>query len=203
MRNELSWLALLLVAVFAIPLLAEKPTEIKQTGKDRFEAAFSSGGGRLRLHVRSGNVEVTGGAEDKVVVTYGGKSADRAGEVTVTMRSSEKESELYVDGGPKNEFEIRIRVPRSCNLFLRMPAGELNVEGIAGDKDIELHAGDATVKVGSADEYGPIDASVTTGGLDAPPFGISKGGLFRSFKKQGSGKYRLHAHVGAGQLTLE
>jgi hypothetical protein len=200
MKNSL--LVLLVAAASAVPMLAEKPVEIKETGKDRFEAAFPSGG-QLRLRVRSGDVEVTGGAEDKIVITYGGTKADQGREVTVTLKRLENNGELRVSGGPKNEFQIRIQMPRSCNLFLRMPAGELNVAGISGDKDIELHAGDATVKIGSAADYGAVDASVTTGELDAPPFEVSKGGMFRSFKKQGSGKYRLHAHVGAGQLTLE
>jgi hypothetical protein len=31
---------------------------------------------------------------------------------------------------------------------------------------------------------------------------VEKGGLFRSFEERGNGKYRLHAHVGAGELTL-
>jgi hypothetical protein len=34
------------------------------------------------------------------------------------------------------------------------------------------------------------------------PFGESHGGLFRSFRKSGTGKYKLVAHVGAGELTL-
>lgn len=31
---------------------------------------------------------------------------------------------------------------------------------------------------------------------------MTHGGLFRSFEKRGSGKYRLRAHVGAGDLFL-
>ena len=122
MRNRLLWLGVL-VAVLAVPLFAEKPTETKETGKDRFEAPFPSGS-NLRLHVRSGDVEVTGGAEDKIVITYIGKNAERAREVTVTMSRSENGGELRVDGGPKNDFEIRVQVPRNCNLVLRMPAGD-------------------------------------------------------------------------------
>ena len=33
-------------------------------------------------------------------------------------------------------------------------------------------------------------------------FGETKDGLFRSFEKTGTGHYRLHAHVGAGDLNL-
>jgi len=83
-----------------------------------------------------------------------------------------------------------------------MPAGDLEVDGLTGDKDVEIHAGDMILGVGKADDYGHVDASVNAGDLDAQPFGVSKGGLFRSFDKHGGGKYRLHAHVGAGDLVL-
>jgi hypothetical protein len=103
-------LGLAVMAVLAVPLQAEKSVEIRETGKDRFEAGFPSGK-QLRLHVRSGDVEVTGGTEDKIVITYGGTKADQGREVTVTLKRSEDGGELRVDGGPKNEFQIRIQVP--------------------------------------------------------------------------------------------
>jgi hypothetical protein len=87
-------------------------------------------------------------------------------------------------------------------LYVRMPAGDLTVEGVSGDKDVELHFGDLTIAVGNAADYSHVDASVMSGDLEAAPFGESHGGLFRSFEKSGSGKYKLHAHVGAGDLTL-
>jgi hypothetical protein len=48
-----------------------------------------------------------------------------------------------------------------------------------------------------------VKASVGTGEINAKPFGESHGGLFRSLQKSGSGKYKLVAHVGAGELTLK
>jgi hypothetical protein len=48
----------------------------------------------------------------------------------------------------------------------------------------------------------PQDAPVMSGDLETAPFGESHGGLFRSFEKSGSGRYKLHAHVRAGDLTL-
>jgi hypothetical protein len=84
-----------------------------------------------------------------------------------------------------------------------MPAGDAEVENLVGDKDVELHAGDLTMAAGAPEEYALADASVLAGDLDTGPFGVSKDGLFRSFHRQGSGKYKLHAHVGAGDLTLK
>ena len=68
---------------------------------------------------------------------------------------------------------------------------------------MELSFGDLTVEVGKADDYAHVDASIYSGDLDAEPFAISKGGLFRSFQKQGPGKYWLHVHVGGADLTLK
>lgn len=85
---------------------------------------------------------------------------------------------------------------------MRIPAGEVEVKDIAGNKDIELHAGELTIAVGSPAEYAQVAASVMTGEIEAEPFGESHGGLFRSFHKSGTGKYKLVAHVGAGELTL-
>jgi len=108
-----------------------------------------------------------------------------------------------VHGGPRNEFQIEISIPRASDLYLRMPAGDAEIDGLVGNKDVELHAGDLTVAVGRPEEYALADASVHAGDLNTGPFGVYKGGLFRSFHQQGAGSYRLHAHVGAGDLTLK
>jgi hypothetical protein len=51
-------------------------------------------------------------------------------------------------------------------------------------------------------DYRSVDASVYAGDLDAPAFGACTGGLFRSLHWSGTGAYKLHAHVGAGDLEL-
>jgi hypothetical protein len=81
-------------------------------------------------------------------------------------------------------------------------AGKVDIDNVTGDKNIELSAGDLTVQVGDAGDYSEVEASVYTGDLNASPFGVSKGGLFRSFHKKGTGEYRLYAHVGAGKISL-
>jgi hypothetical protein len=199
MRSSPFLLILMLLGAALSP--AQTPTEVKETGKDRFEAEFAPGG-RLEMHIRSGDVLVLGTEENKIQIEYSGRNADQARDVTVRLKRDGSSGNLRISGGPRNEFQITVRIPKQTGLFLRMPAGELNVEKTVGSKDIELHAGDMTVELGKIEDYQHVDASVNTGGLDADAFGVSKGGLFRSFKKEGSGKYQLHAHVGAGQLTL-
>ena len=84
-----------------------------------------------------------------------------------------------------------------------MPFGELNIAKVRGGKDVSLHAGQLTMEIGDPQEYAQIEASVMTGELNLSALGVDKGGLFRSYKKGGPGKYRLYAHVGSGELDLQ
>lgn len=192
--------ALMVATLLGAAALAEEPTVIKEKGKDYFETAFS--GGRLRVHTQSGDVRVTGAESDKITIRFEGKKAEDVEDVEVQFRKTAAGGDLKISGGPRNDFHIRIEIPRETDLYLRMPFGALQVEKVRGNKDVELHAGDVEIEIGDPNDYSHIEASVTTGGLDSAPLGISKGGLFRSFKRDGPGKYQLHAHVGSGELDL-
>jgi hypothetical protein len=191
------WLALLL----APSAYSQQAVRVTEVGKDRFEAHFPSEG-EIRMKVRSGEVKVFGGDESKILVRYEGRRAGEIKNIRVSLTTAGNQGQLEIRGGPKNDFRILIQVPRKTGLYLRVPAGDLSVDGIVGSKDVELRAGDLTIHTGNPNDYGPIDASVHAGGLSAGPFAVEKGGLFRSFTRQGSGPYKLHAHVSAGGLTL-
>jgi hypothetical protein len=123
--------------------------------------------------------------------------------VAIAFEPGSKSGTLRIRGGPNNHIRFRIDVPKNTNLYVRSPAGDLSLSGVVGDKDVEIHAGDLTISVGDATDYRHADASVYAGDLSAGAFGVSKDGLFRSFDKDNpGGKYRLHAHVGAGDLVL-
>jgi hypothetical protein len=195
-------LALLASLAFLVPTSSpDSELKVKDLQNHPFAVDFPSGS-RLRLHLRSGEFHIVGGKGNKIAVRLNGRNADNARDLTVRFKQWDDEADLRVFGGPKNNLEVTIEVPGSATLFIRMPAGDLSVEGVSGDKDVELHFGELTIAVGKATDYSHVDASVMSGGLEAAPFGESHGGLFRSFEKNGSGKYKLHAHVGAGDLTL-
>jgi hypothetical protein len=198
-RSVLPFCALLALLVPAG--LPDSDLTVKDLHSHPFAVDFPSGH-KLRMHLRSGEFRIVGHGDNRVAVHLSGRNADDARDLTVRFRRSDNTADLRVFGGPKNDLEVTIEVPSSAILFVRMPAGDLSIEGVSGDKDVELHFGDLTISVGNAADYNHVDASVMSGGLEAAPFGESHGGLFRSFEKNGTGKYRLHAHVGAGDLTL-
>ncbi len=200
MRNTVRFLA---PAILLAPLVLaqSKKIEVTDLPSHPFQVAFPSGS-QLKLHLRSGDFRVIGREDDKITVRVEAKDPEKAKEIKVRFELFDHSAELNISGGPKNDVQITVEIPRSTGLFLRMPAGQLEVSDITGDKDVQLHAGELIVGVGNPADYSHVEASVTTGGLEAAPFGESHGGLFRSFHKEGNGKYKLYAHVGAGDLTL-
>jgi hypothetical protein len=196
-----STLAAVALVLAPISTAADK-TEISERGIPHFEAQLPSGA-RIALHLRSGNVRIVGSEDGKLSVDISGKNKDKIEDLRYRFTSSSGNAELHVSGGPRNDLDIEVRIPRNSELYARIPAGDVTIENITGSKDVELHAGDLTISVGNPADYSRVEASVTAGDLSAAPFGENHGGIFRSFKKSGTGKYTLYAHIGAGDLTLK
>jgi hypothetical protein len=188
-------------ALLAPVCIAQTRLEATDIANHPFAEDFVSGG-KLRLRVRSGDIHVIGTDENKISVELSGKRAFDARNVKIRLERKGSTADMRISGGPRNDLTITIRIPSNTDLYARIPAGEVRVENIANNQDIQLHAGDLTVDVGDTADYSHVDASVMVGEVDAAPFGEYHGGLFRSFWRVGSGRYRLHAHVGAGQLTF-
>lgn len=203
MRKAICFLSLLSLTVFSTPLLLAQSKKIEATDlpEHPFRVDYPSGS-QMSLRLRSGDVRVVGKEGNQIAVRVEARDTERAREVKVYFERFANSAELRVSGGPKDNLQVIIEVPRNTGLFVRMPAGQLEISDVTGDKDVQLHAGELILHVGDPADYSHVDASVISGGLEAPPFHEDHGGLFRSFQKSGNGKYRLHAHVGAGDLTL-
>lgn len=202
MSTRAPFLVRALLAVSVASGTPQTKLDVKDIENHPFTADFNAGG-KLKMYLQSGSFHIVGSAENKITVRVTGRNAYNAGDMRVQLEGSKDYASLTVSDGPKNDLEVTIEVPKKTGLYIRMPAGNLELRHITGDKDAELHAGELIIEVGDASDYSRVDASVYSGGLEASPFGESHGGLFRSFHKEGNGKYHLHAHVGAGDLTLQ
>jgi hypothetical protein len=156
----------------------------------------------LRLHLRDGDFRIVPGDSDEITIHTEGKNRSLSKNMHVQLKRTGDSLDITFSHVPKNEFQVTIAVPRETNLFARMRAGDLSVDGIAGDKDLELMAGDLSIQVPDAADYGPVDLSVRFGDVSGDQFGNPKGWMGNSLKHDGNGKHRLHAHVFAGDLTL-
>lgn len=186
----------------AIPTISgNTKSEVVLAGKPHMEFECPANT-PLRLHVRSGEVLIVGTDDTKVTVDLAGKNVDKIQDVKGRFLVANNVAEFHLSGGPKNDLQIIIHVPKNSDLTARIFAGDVNVQDVVGNKDLELHAGQMTIGVTKPEDYGDVDMSVNAGDLDAEIFGDSKSGLFRTVSRHGEGKYRLHAHVGTGQLSV-
>ncbi len=177
--------------------VSAQDAKIDELGKSPVEAKFVSGG-RIRMDLCSSGIEIVGTDDAAVRVSYHPERDN----VRVRLQISGDHADLRLTGCPHNNFQARIEIPKSSALYVRMMAGQLDVRDVTGDKDVELSFGQLNIDVGKTEQYARVDASVNSGQIDALAFAVSKGGLFRSFDQKGPGRYRVHAHVGAGQLEL-
>jgi hypothetical protein len=162
--------------------------------------AASSPNGELTLTLRAGDTVITGTDASAVRVTCTVGDQRSAGDIKISFAANH----LTLRGGPDNDVSFHIEVPRSVSLRIRESAGNLTIGNVIGDKDVTLNAGNMTIEVGDAASYRNVNASVLVGNLSALPFGGEKDGMFRSFQHENpGGKYRLHASLLAGNLTLK
>jgi hypothetical protein len=191
-------LASALAALLFLPASIASQSSDKQSGT--VERDFAAGG-TVQLDLSAGDYVIEGTTADRVRVTWHTQTADDARDVKVNARVRGSEATITTDG-PGNHFRVAIEVPRRSDLYLRMSAGDLDIIGIEGNKDVRLRAGDLSIEVGDPESYGQVTASVTAGDISASPFGVNTGGLFRSFSREGKGRFNLRAKLWAGDLRL-
>jgi hypothetical protein len=158
--------------------------------------------GRVRMDLVAGDYQIVGDAAEGIRLDWTVRDVESLAKVKARVDIKDREASITTDGPSNRNLSFTIRVPRQSDLFVRLSAGDLRVEGIRGNKDVQLNAGDARIDVGRAEDYGAVDASVWVGDLKAEAFNVFKDGLFRSFEWHGKGPYKLHARLMAGDLQL-
>jgi hypothetical protein len=155
-------------------------------------------GGKVDMTLESGDYQVRPSSDNTIHVHWN----EALKSVRVRVDVNGKSADIHVENTPHDNFRATIEIPAETSVRIRMTAGNMTVSGIKGDKDVELNAGNLKIAVGDSKDWGKVDASVTAGNVDASPFAANKSGLFRSFDWNGPGRYRLHAHLMAGNIDL-
>ena len=189
----------LLFVSAAICQTSQETTNLPPQG---FETNLATGL-NLRLHLRDGDFRVIGSDSDKLSIHVQGKNVEQAKNIQIQLKRSGTAVDLKLSHVPKKELQVTIEIPKFTNLYTRMHGGDLSVQDIVGDKDLELTGGDLTIQVGSPEDYSHLDLSVKFGDISGTQFGDPKGWIGNSLQKDGNGKYKLHAHVMAGDLVLK
>ena len=154
----------------------------------------------LDIELGSGDYQIVASASDSIAVVYD-EGADAVRNVKVQIDSGHGQNHIKI-AGEKSNFHAVIEVPRKTDLRVRMSAGGLSIGDVEGNKDIEIAAGNLELNSLRPQDYAQADFSVRVGDVYAPLFKTAKTRLRQTFRTSGPGKYRLHAHVGVGDMTL-
>ncbi|MBZ5493703.1 MAG: DUF4097 domain-containing protein [Acidobacteriia bacterium] len=187
-----------IAAALFLAVLWVTPLGAQSTGSP-VEKDFVSGG-KIEMTLESGDYKIRASSDNRIHVHWNEASAKG---VRVKLTTNGKSADVRVENTPHDNFHAIIEVPALADVRVRLTAGNLEIGGITGDKDVEANAGNLNISVGNSSDWGDVDASVTAGDVHAPAFKAAAGGLFRSIKWKGPGKYRLHAHVTAGDVNLK
>jgi len=158
------------------------------------------------IESRPAGVDIVGTDAEAIRVSCSVDREEYGGYVELRFTGTPGYGRLHITGDDFHNanLHIRIEVPRKTNLRFHMGAGQVTVDGVAGDKDLDLYAGQIVIHSAEGGGYKSMDASVDIGDVRAAGYGVDRGGFFRSFTKTlQNGDYRLRAHVMTGQIDLE
>jgi hypothetical protein len=192
------------LALSLLPLLAsaQSTTEKATLQNHAYETNLPTDS-TLRLHLHEGDFRIEGTDSEKISIHVDGKNIDQSKDIKINLKRTGKIVDLTLSNVPKKELVVTISIPKSTTLYTRMRGGDLSVSNIIGDKDLELTGGDLTLQVANPEDYSHVDLSVKFGNISGNQFGDPKGSIGNSIRKEGTGKFRLHAHVMAGDLLLK
>jgi len=167
---------------------------------DRIERPFAKGG-RIAMDLSAGGYTIRGGAVDSIRVSWKTRDPRDMASVRADLTVNGTSATLRTDG-PSDNFSVDVDVPSIADLQIDLSAGEVNLRGVEGNKSVSMWAGEVTMEVGDAKLYKSVHVTVRAGEINAGPFGGTRGGLFRSYNWQGSGKYSIVAKLAAGEVRL-
>src|SRR5262249_5050694 len=146
--------------------------------------------------------DIVGRKDNRIRLEWSVQDSESLSKVRATADVRASEASIVTAGPSNKNFKVRIEVPERSDLVVRLTAGDIRIEDIRGNKDVALHAGDMSIDIGRAEDYNAVDASSWAGDIHAEPFRVNKGGLFRSFDWKGTGPFRLHVKLKAGDIRL-
>lgn len=168
---------------------------------DLLERPFVANG-RISMDLSAGEYQITGSDEPVIRLEWSARDPEKLSRIEAQADVRGRDAAIETDGPDNSGLKVSLRVPARADLYIRLTAGELTIKGIEGNKDVALHAGELSIDIGRAENYSRVKASVWAGEVDAPPYQVNRGGLFRSFDWRGTGPYQLEARLKAGELRL-
>lgn len=113
---------------------------------------YGQEGGLVRLKLSSGDYTVRPGNGDRISVHWepnepaNKKKLEEMKKIKVHVETSGLITTIRTEG-PTRHARMVIEIPARTDLYLRMRAGDVRIEGIEGNKDIHMTAGELNIDV--------------------------------------------------------
>jgi hypothetical protein len=103
------------------------------------------------------------------------------------------------DGG-----KVTLYLPSQEALHAKLGVGQMTVGDVRGDKELHVGVGELDIRDINPEDYGNVVSTTGIGDVQDAIFqGKQSGWLGNSETAQGTGKYRIDAHVGIGQINFK
>jgi len=186
----------LLMLALALPIWA-----VAQSKHGEFEVKNVKTNGTLKFDLSAGDYEIVGSDHESVRITYDSEPRDGSIGITADTDTDGPRTSVRIWRTPHN-FHARIEIPKKQNLLIQLTAGNIQITSVQGSKDLGINTGNVDIAVGDPQQYGHVEAKVLAGNIEASPFRVNKGGLWRSFQLKGAGDYSLSVHLLAGNIRF-
>jgi hypothetical protein len=194
---------LCLMGLMATGLLAAAATDGQPLSMQR---AFAPGE-QVHLEMNVGDLRVVRNPDEQELrVVLQPERATDAAKVHSWVRQFEVDSgkariRLHMPSEGNKGGRVIVYVPDRTALEVDLGVGDLTVDGVQGDKDLNVGVGDLNLLAVRPGEYGHVRNSVGIGDMRDSVFPAKRSGwLGKSEQAQGSGTYRIRAHVGVGDI---
>jgi hypothetical protein len=190
---------LMVLAAIALASCSSGPGQATVTASViKVDKPFAAAGS-IEMQLDGGDYIIQASPDERIRVSFTGNTAN----ATADLETSGTHANLAIRDTPHGDFRATLEVPAAADLVVHLTGGNLDIAAITGNKDIDNKAGNVGIAIPNSGDYGTVDAAVKVGNLNAGPFGDSDSGLSPHLKWSGSGKYTLHATLGAGNLELK
>src|SRR4051812_31364852 len=164
--------AVIATALLGAVLAGSPGAQVESTrASDSLERPFAQNG-RIRMDLTAGEYHIEGSTDARVRIEWSVRDSDQLSRVRALADIHGSDANITTDAPRNKGLKVTIKVPNRSDLFVRLTAGDIQIEDVRGNKDIELYAGDVRIDVGRAEDYHTVDASVWAGDLHAAPFNV-------------------------------
>lgn len=123
------------------------------------------------------------------------------------VSSTEAHIRLHLPKNTGNEHDgakVTLYLPSQETLHAKLGVGQMTVGDVRGDKELHVGVGQLDIRDVNPEDYGNVVSTTNIGDVKDGIFqGKQSGWLGNSETAQGTGKYRIHAYVGIGEINFK